>query len=44
MTACEYIIFDIDKKGLYQVCDRAEVSRSFGKIVANIFILSKMSG
>ena len=38
MTSCEYIIFDIDEKDLYQVCDRAEVLRSFGKIVANMWL------
>ena len=31
-------MFDIDEKGLYQVCDRTEVLRSFRKIVANIWV------
>ena len=38
MTSCEYMMFDIDEKGLYQVCDRTEVLRSFRKIVANIWV------
>ena len=38
MTSCEYIVFDIDGKGLCQVCDKAEVLPSFGKIVANMWL------
>ena len=38
VTSCEHIIFDMDEKSLYQVCDRAEVLHSFGKIVANMWL------